>query len=271
MNGIGASGSIPLSNIKRLFRSKFRKELSETSLGHAKLSELFQDPRLRDICTVRLQGHGYVVAPAAHPSSTEAATTQAVQMQSMLVHMQMATTAQAHLAHHIQPIQYVHPLPSMQMIQTSPAYNLSSGVIGQAPAMVPVAMGQVQQRAPSPPAAPPGKALLRDRARVAPLCLDDIIAPMPAPTVQSATQSIEASGRGQTLSPLSQHPGQALPRLLGNVHGSHSNQSEFRKQPQALVPQNLLGTPKGYMTSALVSPPTPEAWPTLLTPSTWET
>eukprot|EP00408_Alexandrium_pacificum_P036469 CAMPEP_0171273410 /NCGR_PEP_ID=MMETSP0790-20130122/62272_1 /TAXON_ID=2925 /ORGANISM="Alexandrium catenella, Strain OF101" /LENGTH=595 /DNA_ID=CAMNT_0011742401 /DNA_START=18 /DNA_END=1807 /DNA_ORIENTATION=- len=48
--------SIPLSNVKRLFRSRFHTELSETALGHAKLSELLQDPRLRDVCSVRLQG-----------------------------------------------------------------------------------------------------------------------------------------------------------------------------------------------------------------------
>lgn len=55
--------SVPLSNMKRLFRSRFHLELSETALGYAKLSELLQDSRLRDICTVRLQGHGYVVVP----------------------------------------------------------------------------------------------------------------------------------------------------------------------------------------------------------------
>lgn len=55
--------TIPLSNMKRLFRSRFHKELSETALGHAKLSELLQDPRLQDLCAVRLQGHNYVVTP----------------------------------------------------------------------------------------------------------------------------------------------------------------------------------------------------------------
>jgi len=60
--GMGST-AVPLSNVKRLFRSRFRIELSETALGHAKLSELLQDPRLRDICKVRLQGHGYVVVP----------------------------------------------------------------------------------------------------------------------------------------------------------------------------------------------------------------
>jgi len=56
-------GSVPLSNIKRIFRSRYHIELSETALGHAKLSELLQDPRLQDLCTVQLRGHGYVVVP----------------------------------------------------------------------------------------------------------------------------------------------------------------------------------------------------------------
>jgi hypothetical protein len=60
----GRTAFIPLSNVKRLFRSKFHVELSETALGHAKLSELLQDERLQDLCAVRLQGHGYVVMPA---------------------------------------------------------------------------------------------------------------------------------------------------------------------------------------------------------------
>mmetsp|Transcript_95766 Transcript_95766/g.166383 ORF Transcript_95766/g.166383 Transcript_95766/m.166383 type:complete len:705 (+) Transcript_95766:95-2209(+) len=59
-----SAGQVPLSNVKRLFRSKFQLELSETSLGHAKLSELLQDPDFRDVCTVELREHGYVVVQA---------------------------------------------------------------------------------------------------------------------------------------------------------------------------------------------------------------
>lgn len=55
--------SIPLSNVKRLFRAQFHTELSETALGYAKLSELLQDPRMHDLCDVKLQGHGYVIVP----------------------------------------------------------------------------------------------------------------------------------------------------------------------------------------------------------------
>jgi len=54
-------GMIPLSNVKRLFRSQFHVELSETVLGYSKLSELLQDNRFKDICTIQLQGRGYVV------------------------------------------------------------------------------------------------------------------------------------------------------------------------------------------------------------------
>lgn len=54
---------VPLSNIKRLFRTRFNTELSETALGHSKLSELLQDFHLNEICTVRLLDQGYFVIP----------------------------------------------------------------------------------------------------------------------------------------------------------------------------------------------------------------
>merc|ERR1719384_2843389 len=56
---------MPLSNVKRLFRAQFHVELSETALGYAKLSECLQDPRVRDLCDVKLQGQGYTVVPVA--------------------------------------------------------------------------------------------------------------------------------------------------------------------------------------------------------------
>jgi len=60
---------VALSNIKRLFRALHQLELSETALGHSKLTELLQDPRFSDICTVKLQDRGYVVMPA-YPHQT---------------------------------------------------------------------------------------------------------------------------------------------------------------------------------------------------------
>lgn len=58
---------MPLSNVKRLFRAQFHVELSETALGYAKLSECLQDPRVRDLCDVKLQGQGYTITPAKKP------------------------------------------------------------------------------------------------------------------------------------------------------------------------------------------------------------
>merc|ERR1719203_1890898 len=59
--------SLPLSNIKRLFRAQFHIELSETALGYAKLSECLQDSRLHDMCEVKLKGHGYGIVPIKKP------------------------------------------------------------------------------------------------------------------------------------------------------------------------------------------------------------
>lgn len=60
---IRGAGQVPLSNVKRLFRSLHQLELSETALGHSKLTELLQDERFHDICTVQLQDRGYAVVP----------------------------------------------------------------------------------------------------------------------------------------------------------------------------------------------------------------
>jgi len=52
-----ASG-ITLSNVKRLFRVHFERELSETALGHVRLLDLMKDPGLADVCTLTVQGNG---------------------------------------------------------------------------------------------------------------------------------------------------------------------------------------------------------------------
>jgi hypothetical protein len=59
------AGQVPLSNVKRFFHSKCNSELSETSLGYAKLSELLRGHHFQDICTVELRDSGYVVVEAA--------------------------------------------------------------------------------------------------------------------------------------------------------------------------------------------------------------
>jgi hypothetical protein len=57
------SGQLPLPNVKRLFRSRFHVELSETKFGYSKISDLLQDERFQDICEVQQRGQGYVVVP----------------------------------------------------------------------------------------------------------------------------------------------------------------------------------------------------------------
>jgi hypothetical protein len=70
----GEPVSVPLPNVKRIFRSRFNLDLSETALGQSRLCELLQDPRFRDVCAVQLQGNGYVVVRAERaraPASPE--------------------------------------------------------------------------------------------------------------------------------------------------------------------------------------------------------
>jgi len=59
--------TMPLSNVKRLFRSRFGLELSETSLGHAKLCDLLSSDSFKDICCVRLDWNGYTVVQTKLP------------------------------------------------------------------------------------------------------------------------------------------------------------------------------------------------------------
>lgn len=61
------TGPLPLSNVKRLFRSRLRLELSETTLGYSKLCELLQSPHFQDICEVQLEAHGHTVLPKLIP------------------------------------------------------------------------------------------------------------------------------------------------------------------------------------------------------------
>eukprot|EP00927_Polykrikos_kofoidii_P013155 TRINITY_DN15713_c0_g1_i1.p1 TRINITY_DN15713_c0_g1~~TRINITY_DN15713_c0_g1_i1.p1 ORF type:complete len:714 (+),score=105.13 TRINITY_DN15713_c0_g1_i1:80-2221(+) len=55
---------VPVSNIKRLFKSQFQVDLSETVFGHATVCELFRDARLKGICSIQFLGNGYMVFPA---------------------------------------------------------------------------------------------------------------------------------------------------------------------------------------------------------------
>jgi len=58
---------LPLSNVKRLFRSRYNLELSETALGHTTLSELLNDSRFHNVCEVQLLGR-YHVAVSRQPA-----------------------------------------------------------------------------------------------------------------------------------------------------------------------------------------------------------
>jgi len=63
--------------VKRLFRSRFQLELSETSLGHARLCDLLQDDRFSDVCRVKFQTNGYVVTPVRSAQEGSATSEQA--------------------------------------------------------------------------------------------------------------------------------------------------------------------------------------------------
>lgn len=57
----------PLSNVKRVLTGDYKLDLSETALGHVSLSDLFQDSRLQDLCTIRLFENGYYIYPSTVP------------------------------------------------------------------------------------------------------------------------------------------------------------------------------------------------------------
>eukprot|EP00928_Gymnodinium_smaydae_P083640 TRINITY_DN66887_c0_g1_i1.p1 TRINITY_DN66887_c0_g1~~TRINITY_DN66887_c0_g1_i1.p1 ORF type:complete len:654 (-),score=113.11 TRINITY_DN66887_c0_g1_i1:95-2056(-) len=65
-------GVVQLSTVKHMFRVNFELELSETMLGYSKLSDLLQDGRFRDVCSVRLDGNGYTVVQNMETSEAEA-------------------------------------------------------------------------------------------------------------------------------------------------------------------------------------------------------
>jgi len=60
-------GQIALSNVKRMFRSQFELELSETTLGHSRLTDLLRDQSFRSVCHVQLEKHGYTIVQVVEP------------------------------------------------------------------------------------------------------------------------------------------------------------------------------------------------------------
>jgi len=62
---------VPLSTLKRLFRSRFRTEFCETALGYTRISDLLQDQRICDVCSVRLSESGYFIVPVQQQSAND--------------------------------------------------------------------------------------------------------------------------------------------------------------------------------------------------------
>jgi len=69
---VETSGMVTISNVKRLFRSRFQLELSETVLGHTRLFDLLSDPRFQDVCVVQAQKNGQVVVKRRPPTECAA-------------------------------------------------------------------------------------------------------------------------------------------------------------------------------------------------------
>jgi len=63
------SEGITLSNLKRLFRVHFERELSETALGHVRLLDLMKDARLSDVCALSVQGNSQTMVQAVASSN----------------------------------------------------------------------------------------------------------------------------------------------------------------------------------------------------------
>ncbi|CAK0883702.1 unnamed protein product [Prorocentrum cordatum] len=63
-----AGGEIKLPNVKRLFRSEFGVQLSETALGHQRVQDLLQDPRLCDVCVLHRRESVHMVLAVEPPA-----------------------------------------------------------------------------------------------------------------------------------------------------------------------------------------------------------
>jgi hypothetical protein len=61
LEGRGGQAGLALASLKSDFNTECGAELSETVLGYDKLSRLLEDPRVSDICSVRLHRNGYAL------------------------------------------------------------------------------------------------------------------------------------------------------------------------------------------------------------------
>lgn len=62
-------GGLTISNVKRLFLSRFQLELSITALGYTRLRQALSDPSLHDVCTLRTLRSGQVVVKQPCPTT----------------------------------------------------------------------------------------------------------------------------------------------------------------------------------------------------------
>lgn len=61
---------ISISNLKRLFRMEFQRELSQTVLGHVRLLDLLSDERLKSVCALSAQQNGQVLVRGVEDDSS---------------------------------------------------------------------------------------------------------------------------------------------------------------------------------------------------------
>jgi len=137
----------------------------------------------------------------------------------------------------------------------------------------------------------PSRGSLRDRARCAPLCLDEIVnsgpplhhaaistevtsAPAPRTPPKAVNDSVVVLP-AQTMSPESHQSALNLPRLLGNLHPNRGASSKhphthIAKQIDTRVSAPLQGSIDVQSSNGFEPcvPASPEGWPTLLTPNT---
>lgn len=279
----GNTGSIPLSNVKRLFRSRFHIELSETALGHSKLSELLQDSRLRDVCSVRLQGHGYVVSPApVHQQTIHTAHSMMLQhappMSAAAAGAAVAAAAAAAACGHPTPPQAAHLGNAYQVRNfAQPAGSASTQVQVDLPLFDPTRSWTEQQTSRATDSSQPAPgASLRDRARwVQPLTMDVEEGSQPHHSMQHLQSPSPYNSFFQnampltTPSPNASRRTRSVPRNLG----SEKSMWEMTCEAMGLVPpqideSGLVQTPHPtqFMPSTPETPGFPR-WP-MLTPCT---
>lgn len=217
LDNLPAPGQIPLSNIKRLFRARYHVELSETSLGHAKLSELLQDPRLQDICSIRLQGHGYVVSPATAQLAQQQQQQLMPQPQQMMHCRQQQPMPMSSAAAGAAMIAAAAAAACGQPTPPQAAHLAQKGLQSNLrPAAAPAANSAVQQKQ--------NGASLRQRARfVKPLSMEDVELsqhPLAASNAQGQASSVQPFADGMpfmTPTPNSFHLGtMQFPRTIGS-------------------------------------------------------